>query len=200
MHTTWDTEGLLNDTEDLWVLTRSTEGNLFLHAGLHIKPGLSFIICHWDTQWKLLSYSCMHKAQTLITKTGSCMVKILSGSCFLEAGKQGRTYLRIVPLPTIKQMCLQGLDWGNHVLQSEEGVVFKCAKQFWFWMLLFSGVDFPPFCHWREVFQRSKSLSVSTLRREFSNFPQITDKYCCLWLTAMHLLIIRMQIGEILRN
>lgn len=72
----------------------------------------------------------MHKAQTLITKTGSCMVKILSGSCFLEAGKQGRTYLRIVPLPTIKQMCLQGLDWGNHVLQSEEGVVFKCAKQF----------------------------------------------------------------------
>lgn len=76
-----------------------------------------------------LSYSCMHKAQTLITKTGSHMLKILSGSCFLEAGKHSRTYLRIVPLPTVKQMCLQGLHWRNHVLQSEEGVVFKVFKE-----------------------------------------------------------------------
>lgn len=101
-----------------------------------------------------VSYSCMHKAQTLITKTGSHMLKSLSGSCFLEAGKHSRTYLRIVPLPTVKQMCLQGLHWRSHALQSEEGVVFKCAKQFWFWMLLLSGLDFPPFCHWREAFPR----------------------------------------------
>lgn len=99
VHTTWDTEGLLND-----------RGSCSSHQEHRRKPGF---ICwssyqarialhhlslkHLSLTGNCVCFSCMHKAQTLITKTGSHMLEILSGSCFLQAGKHSRNYLKIVP-------------------------------------------------------------------------------------------------------
>lgn len=99
VHTTWDTEGLLNDRRSCsshqehrrkpgFICWSSYQARIALHH-LSLK--------HLSLTGNCVCFSCMHKAQTLITKTGSHMLEILSGSCFLQAGKHSRNYLKIVP-------------------------------------------------------------------------------------------------------
>lgn len=91
---------------------------------------------------RCVCYSCMHKAQTLITKTGSHMLKILSGSCFLQAGKCSS---ELSPCPQLNRSAWRGCTGEIMVCSQRRVEYLNVPSSLDSGCYCFQGLIFPTF-------------------------------------------------------